>query len=135
MGDTGLYLVGQPPVLFTATFVAKVISSLSPCCKEGRRQTHSMLTKTSHFTLNKSGIAVCYTIVVLYPSLPSLAGQGGKGIGTNFQKITLSIRGFWPIQSTPTSHKGVAIMQRVCKYIVGHISIKMRYDIIVYVNY
>ena len=137
MGDSGQYLVGQPSVLFTAIFAARVISSSPRCFMEGGWQTHSMLTRTSHFTPNKSGISISVLCNRCFISITSQFGWagGGNGIGTIFQKITLSICGLWPVQSTPTSHIGVEIMLRLWKYIVGHISFKMRYHIGVYVNY
>ena len=96
-----------------------------------------MLTRTSHFTPNKSeiGINVLYNHCFIFMSSQFGCVGGGKGIGTIFQKITLSICGFRPIQLTPTSYKGVSIMQQVCKYIEGHISVKMRYHIGVHINY
>ena len=51
-----------------------------------------MLTRTSHFTPNKSGIGISVLCNRCFISITSQFGWagGGKGIGTIFQKITLS---------------------------------------------
>ena len=81
MGDSGQYLVGQPSVLFTAIFAARVISSSPRCFMESRWQTHSMLTRTSHFTPNKSGIGIsvlCNRCFISITSQFSWAGGGQR---------------------------------------------------------
>ena len=126
-----------PPTSLTASRPAEYDSGSKCGHKEDRRLAYWILTRISHFALNKSGIGISVLYNRCFISTTSQFGWvgGGKGIGTIFQKITLSICGLWPVQSTPTSHIGVEIMLRLWKYIVGHISFKMRYHIGVYVNY